>query len=202
MLLVYEGESLCSRHELRDEGATVLAGRGEECQIRIGSSSQPLASRTHARFDHSWGGCAVTDTSRNGVWVNGTQIDGTRMLEDGDCVTFAGPDTRHVAARVIFRLLASAADAPDRAMPPTRTAPAPIPARIHSVETMLHGATPPSSGAVPPVFVIPPPLRAAGAAPAPRDAHGAHTGKSLERVALLLGALALLALIAALFVSC
>lgn len=201
MLLVYEGESLCSRHELRDEGATVLAGRGEECQIRIGSSSQPLASRTHARFDHSWGGCAVTDTSRNGVWVNCTQIDGTRMLEDGDCVTFAGPDTRHVAARVVFRLLASAADAPDRAMPPARTAPA-IPARDHPVETMLHNAPPASSGAVPPVFIAPPPLRFDGGAPAPREAHDVNIGRTLERVAMILGALALLALVAALFVSC
>jgi hypothetical protein len=202
MLLVYEGESLCSRHELRDEGATVIAGRGEECQIRIGSSSQPLASRTHVRFDHSWGGCAVTDTSRNGVWVNGTQIDGTRMLEDGDCVTFAGPDTRHVAARVVFRLLASAADAPDRAMPPARTAPAPIPARNHPVETMLHSAAPASSGALPPVFIAPPSLLIDGSAPAPQETHDARTGKTLERVAMILGALALLALIAALFVSC
>lgn len=202
MLLVYEGESLCSRHELRDEGATVLAGRGEECQIRIGSSSQPLASRTHARFDHSWGGCAVTDTSRNGVWVNGTQVHGTRMLEDGDYVTFAGPDTRHVAARVVFRLLASSADAPDRTTPPPRAAPGPVPARELLLETMSHGAAMVSSGSAPPLFIAPTPLRSDGIAPPPHELHDAEVGRTLERAALILGALAFLALVASLFASC
>ncbi len=200
MLLVYEGEQLVAQHELRDEGATCLAGRGEECRIRIDTGSQPLASRTHARFEHSWGGCAVTDTSRNGVWVNGTQVQGTHLLEDGDYVTFAGPDTRHIATRIVFRMLASTADAPDRTPPPPRAAAAPRPAPAPATLAAPTPAPAPTGPA--PLFIAPSPLPGGTAAPTHERTAESETGVILERIAIGIGVAAVLVLVVGLLASC
>ena len=64
-----------------------------------------IISRRHARIIH----CeksnthSIRDDSMNGVFVNDTKIDGSTVLNEGDCVTFghtAGPDSRFQIAYI------------------------------------------------------------------------------------------------------
>lgn len=71
------------------EGAFVI-GRSGECQLSL---DDPLVSRKHASLNVRAEGVSVQDLeSRNGVYVNGTRISGSRDLTDGDRITIGSQE--------------------------------------------------------------------------------------------------------------
>ncbi len=62
-----------------------VVGRGAECSVCI---EDPLASRRHAVITVTPEGASIRDLgSRNGVLVNGDEIDGHHQLATGDLIT-------------------------------------------------------------------------------------------------------------------
>jgi len=89
-------------------------GRNVECELRI---DDPLASRRHATVVVRPGGVSVRDLgSRNGVVVNGEDVDGERALLEGDVVT--------IGSKVITVLRVCHADDPAKAAAPAAPRPA------------------------------------------------------------------------------
>jgi DNA-binding winged helix-turn-helix (wHTH) protein len=81
------------REFLLPEGET-LVGRGPECGVRLASSQ---VSRVHAQFQVSGRRATVKDHgSKNGTWINGSRIEASAELQDGDEVLFG-------TYRVVFR---------------------------------------------------------------------------------------------------
>ena len=79
-LVVIQGRSASTAVKLGD-GVTT-AGRQEECQLRIKSSQ---VSRKHCELFEKHGMLLVKDLgSANGTFVNGTKIEGQRVMEPGD----------------------------------------------------------------------------------------------------------------------
>ena len=69
--------------------ADVVIGR-EGCDVVL---ADPEVSRRHAALRHTGGGPAVEDLgSTNGTFVNGERISGTRVLSDGDVVSFGNTE--------------------------------------------------------------------------------------------------------------
>jgi len=81
-VMVLEGDTT-ALHPLDDDGVAVV-GRGPEAEIPLRDTG---ASRAHARIVTAAGEAAVVDlASRNGTWVNGERVEGTRVLAPGDVV--------------------------------------------------------------------------------------------------------------------
>ena len=69
-------------HEIRLKGSKFIIGRGEECQLRPKSDA---ISRQHCEFEIDGSQVAVKDLgSKNGTLVNGTRIEGSQSLNEGD----------------------------------------------------------------------------------------------------------------------
>src|SRR5918997_888175 len=69
--------------------ADVVIGR-EGCDVVL---ADPEVSRRHAALRHTGQGPAVEDLgSTNGTFVNGERISGTRVLSDGDVVSFGNTE--------------------------------------------------------------------------------------------------------------
>jgi hypothetical protein len=67
-----------------------LIGRSAECQLAL---DDPLVSRKHALLAITTESVVVKDLgSRNGVVVNGTKIEGSRVLLDGDKITIGSQE--------------------------------------------------------------------------------------------------------------
>jgi DNA-binding winged helix-turn-helix (wHTH) protein len=65
----------------------VVVGRDEECDVTI--PERPI-SRQHIRLHKEGNTFYITDLqSKNGTWVQGQRLEGTRMLEDGDVIQLA-----------------------------------------------------------------------------------------------------------------
>ncbi len=78
----YRLKFLLQEFDLR--GPEVLIGRSPECHITI---EDPLVSRKHARICIADGVAIIEDMgSRNGVAINGSKIEGSHPLKDGDRV--------------------------------------------------------------------------------------------------------------------
>ncbi len=74
------GTSMGCRYPLTDR--SLVLGRGEDCDIRLADHS---VSRKHARIEPTADGYFVADDhSTNGTFVNDKQLDGSRLLKDGD----------------------------------------------------------------------------------------------------------------------
>jgi hypothetical protein len=66
---------------------SMTLGRGEECDIVL---NERQVSRTHIRVYKDEDAFYVEDLdSKNGTWVNGVQLKGTRRLTDGDEINLA-----------------------------------------------------------------------------------------------------------------
>ena len=74
------GPTMGCRYPLSDR--LLLIGRGDDCDIRLSDHS---VSRKHARIEPEDDGYFVSDEcSTNGTFVNDKQLDGPRLLRDGD----------------------------------------------------------------------------------------------------------------------
>ena len=74
------GPTMGCRYPLSDR--LLLIGRGDDCDIRLSDHS---VSRKHARIEPEDDGYFVSDQcSTNGTFVNDKQLDGPRLLRDGD----------------------------------------------------------------------------------------------------------------------
>lgn len=76
-------------------GVTGLAfGRDPACDVVIPSSE---VSRRHAEIQLGEDGYVVTDTSTNGLFVNGDRVEGSRLLRRGDVIRMGNEDFRFYA---------------------------------------------------------------------------------------------------------
>ena len=105
--------------ELDVAGGHVRIGRDTSCDLPL--DGDPQVSRLHAELDGRGNAWTVSDhgLSRNGSYLNGERVDGTRTLMDGDVLRFG--DTH-----VLFRAPAQprvdeTLPAPDGARPPALT---------------------------------------------------------------------------------
>jgi len=80
----------------------MVVGRDDTCDIMI---PQRQISRQHIIIHQSPDGVLIEDlNSRNGTWVNGLRLEGSRPLSDGDEI--------HLALTVRLRYVASGSTAP------------------------------------------------------------------------------------------
>jgi DNA-binding winged helix-turn-helix (wHTH) protein len=106
-ILIIQDENQPAQHwpMMRDN---IVLGRGEECDIVL---EDRQVSRQHIRIYRENDLFHIQDLeSKNGTWVNGQQLKGTRELHDGDEV--------HVALAVRVRFIGSGATSPLAADPP------------------------------------------------------------------------------------
>lgn len=88
-------------HEIRLKGSKFLIGRGEECQLRPKSDA---ISRQHCEFSIAGNQVAVKDLgSKNGTLVNGTRIESSTPLTEGDEIQIG---------KLAFEIVGLAAEAP------------------------------------------------------------------------------------------
>mmetsp|Transcript_33050 Transcript_33050/g.103081 ORF Transcript_33050/g.103081 Transcript_33050/m.103081 type:complete len:460 (-) Transcript_33050:123-1502(-) len=85
----------------------VTVGRGETCDVVLGSSRTPqMLSRCHAAFQREGAAFAIVDQgSMNGVLVNGENVRGRHLLNAGDVVTL-GVETQLPEFDYVFELRA------------------------------------------------------------------------------------------------
>ena len=106
-ILIIQDENQPAQHWSMSQDSMVL-GRGEECDIVL---AERQISRQHIRIYKESDLFYIQDLdSKNGTWVNGQQLKGTRELRDGDEV--------HVALAVRIRFIGSGATSPLAADPP------------------------------------------------------------------------------------
>lgn len=106
-ILIIQDENQPAQHWSMSKDSMVL-GRGEECDIVL---AERQVSRHHIRIYKEGDLYQIQDLeSKNGTWVNGQQLKGTRELQDGDEV--------HVALAVRIRFIGSGATSPLAADPP------------------------------------------------------------------------------------
>jgi pSer/pThr/pTyr-binding forkhead associated (FHA) protein len=90
------GFQFCLRYGHRDVllgPGKYLIGRSSSCNVVLDA---PLVSRRHAVLDVDVDRAAIADlSSRNGVFVNGVRVRGTRVLHDGDTISL-GAETLDV----------------------------------------------------------------------------------------------------------
>src|SRR5690349_24308031 len=100
-ILIIQDENQPAQHWSMSKDDMVL-GRGEECDIVL---AERQISRQHIRIYKETDLFYIQDLdSKNGTWVNGQQLKGTRELRDGDEV--------HVALAVRIRFIGSGATSP------------------------------------------------------------------------------------------
>lgn len=98
-LRIMNGADEGRRYELAEDAAEVVIGRSPDCEITLEDHN---ISRRHCLIKRSWHGFTAQDLgSRNGVVVNGREIQGAQMLRDGDelqiggvMLTFIDPPSR------------------------------------------------------------------------------------------------------------
>src|SRR6266851_4894614 len=85
------------QHNFELSQGEFLIGRSAECQLAL---DDPLVSRKHALLLISEDSVVIKDLgSRNGVVVNGTKIDTSRILLDGDRVVIGSQEMTIIAWR-------------------------------------------------------------------------------------------------------
>ena len=139
----------------------LVFGRDAGCDIVIPSSE---VSRRHAEIVAGDNGYVLTDTSTNGLFVNGGRIEGMQILGRGDILRIGPEEFRFYADAVTTAAApaAGAAAAPPAAVPPAPTrAPPPIAAAPSAA-----APAPAPSTAPPPAAVVPPPIPATAPQPA------------------------------------
>jgi len=86
VLIIRDNNNLPARHWIMEKDDIVL-GRGEECDLTL---DERQISRQHIRIYKEVNKFYVQDLeSKNGTWVNGAQLKGSRELADGDEIQLA-----------------------------------------------------------------------------------------------------------------
>jgi len=100
--IVLLGDRKTYQHWIIDQDALVL-GRDETCDIMI---PERQISRQHVRFHRDENERYIIEDldSKNGTWVNGHRLEGSRELSDGDEI--------HIALVVRLRFIGSGVTAP------------------------------------------------------------------------------------------
>jgi pSer/pThr/pTyr-binding forkhead associated (FHA) protein len=114
--------SLVDGREYMVPPAGLVFGRDAGCDVVIPSSD---VSRRHAEIIAGDTGYVVTDTSTNGLFVNGDRVEGMQILGRGDVLRI-GPDEFRFYADVAAPAIADAVAARVAAAPPARNASLPI----------------------------------------------------------------------------
>ena len=152
----------------------LIFGRDAGCDVVIPSSD---VSRRHAEIVAGDTGYVVTDTSTNGLFVNGDRIEGMQILGRGDVLRI-GPDEFRFYADIAAPAIpaVAAARAPGSAPPPPVAPPGPPvglpgapPAGLSAAMPSAAAAAPPPAPAASPFAPPPPPAVPAVAAAAPVD---------------------------------
>ena len=145
--------SLVDGKEYQIPSAGIIFGREAGSDVVV---AQPEVSRKHASIAPAENGYVLTDHSTNGIWVNGTRVQGSQLLSRADVVRVGGEE---------FRFYADLAPAGAKPTPPAAVAqpaapaaPAPRPAPPPAPPAAVPQAAAPTS---------PPAAPAAPAAPAP-----------------------------------
>ena len=87
-LRVMNGTDEGRRFELSEDAAEITIGRSPECDITLNDQN---TSRRHCLIKRNWHGFTAQDlASKNGVLINSKQIEGARMLKDGDELQVGG----------------------------------------------------------------------------------------------------------------
>jgi FHA domain-containing protein len=149
--------SLVDGKEYQIPTAGVTFGREAGSDVVV---AQPEVSRKHATIAPGETGYVLSDLSTNGVWVNGTRVQGSQLLSRADVVRVGSEEFRFYAD--VAPITAKATPAPSPVIPPVAAPPRPA-------------ATPPAAGppawapaaSAPPAFSQPP---ATPVAPAPAPA--------------------------------
>jgi pSer/pThr/pTyr-binding forkhead associated (FHA) protein len=98
--------SLTDGREYAITGSSVTIGRDASCDVVVTSKN---VSRRHAEVLASPKGYIVVDSSTNGTFVNGTRIEGQRLLARGDLIECGESELRFYADVVNEQALAGAA---------------------------------------------------------------------------------------------
>ena len=87
-LRIMNGTDEGKRFDLSDDASEITIGRSPECDITLNDQN---TSRRHCLVKRNWHGFTAQDlASKNGVLINGEQIEGARMLKDGDELQVGG----------------------------------------------------------------------------------------------------------------
>ena len=106
-ILIIQSENQPARHWVLEKDDVVL-GRDEDCDLTL---AERQISRQHIRIYKQGDLYHIQDLdSKNGTWVNGLQLKGSRELHDGDEI--------HVALAVRLRFIDSDATSPLSSEPP------------------------------------------------------------------------------------
>jgi pSer/pThr/pTyr-binding forkhead associated (FHA) protein len=85
------------QHNLELNQGEFFIGRSAECQLAL---DDPLVSRKHAMLKVGLDSVTIRDLgSRNGVVVNGTRIDTSRILLDGDRIVIGSQELTLIVSR-------------------------------------------------------------------------------------------------------
>jgi pSer/pThr/pTyr-binding forkhead associated (FHA) protein len=150
----------------------LVFGRDAGCDVVIPSSD---VSRRHAEIVAGDTGYVVTDTSTNGLFVNGDRIEGMQILGRGDVLRIGPDEFRFYAdiaapaipAAVAARATGSASSQGAAPLGPPAGLPGAPPAGLSPVVPLAPAAAPPSAPAASPFAPPPPPAVPAVAAGGP-----------------------------------
>jgi hypothetical protein len=87
-----------SDRRLLPEFGDVIVGRDPSCTINL-DTEDTRVSRRHFKLVMSPRGPLLTDTSSNGTWVDGKQVEGSVVLRDGAVIGLAGHDRNTIVYR-------------------------------------------------------------------------------------------------------
>ncbi len=162
--------SLVDGKEYQIPAGGIVFGREAGSDVVV---AQPEVSRRHASIAPSEQGYVIQDLSTNGIWVNGTRVQGSQLLARADVVRVGTEE---------FRFYADVAQPPPKASAPTPVAssravtPSVEPPTVAPVASAPRPAAPPAavagteqatSGAAEPTLALPPKVAAPAHAPAP-----------------------------------
>ena len=146
--------SLVDGKEYQIPAAGITFGREAGSDVVV---AQPEVSRRHATIAPAETGYVLTDHSTNGVWVNGTRVQGSQLLSRADVVRVGSEEFRFYAD--VAPIAAKApTPPPSPAVPPT-----PAPSRAPAAPAAPVAAAPPMAVSPPPA----PPMTPASSQPTP-----------------------------------
>jgi hypothetical protein len=150
-------------YQIPSEGVTFGREAGSDVVV-----AQPEVSRRHASIAPGPSGYVIRDHSTNGIWVNGTRVQGSQLLARADVVRVGSEEFRFYADVAPVRPTPAASSLAQSAAPPVAQASAAPPP-----------AAPPA--AAPPRPSAPPvPQQRPASAASKASAASAHTGSRGE----------------------